>query len=70
MSGFFTRVSIIGDRTNGTHVYIDGAELKGCVEAKLELEVDKLPMLTVKTIVDEFEVDLEDDGVVKDAEES
>lgn len=70
MSAFFNRLGIYGDNRNGTRVYLDGAELKGCVEAKLEIGENKTPMLTVKIALDCVDVDLLQDGVVKDAEES
>ena len=62
MSGFFNRLNIYGDIAHGTHVYLDGVEIKGCVEAKLELTVNAPPMLTVKVIVDNHDVDMLAEG--------
>ncbi len=69
MSAFFNRLGIYGDNRNGTRVYLDGAELKGCVEATLELAANQTPRLTVKIALDAVDVDLLQNGVVKDAEE-
>lgn len=58
MGVFFNRVLIKGDTKHGTHVYLDGEELKQCVSAKLELSADGFPMLTVSMVVDQVDVDL------------
>ena len=65
MSAFFNRVEIKGDMVHGTRVYIDGAELKGCTEAKLELSRETMPTLTVKILMDMVDVDLERGVIVR-----
>ena len=69
MSAFFNRVQITGDAVHGTRVYLDGMELKGCVEATLELAALSVPTLTVKMAMDVVDVDLSERGVVQNVDE-
>lgn len=69
MSAFFNRVQIIGDIRHGTRIYLDGMELKGCTDAKLELSVNDVPMLSVKMRLDKFDVDLSQFGQVRNVGE-
>ena len=69
MSAFFNRVMIKGDIAHGTRVYLDGMELKGCKEATLELTPHTLPTLTVKMLMDAVDVDLSQNGIVRNADE-
>lgn len=58
MSAFYKRLAIKEDAIHGSHIYLDGEEVKGCIAAKLELSRHTIPLLTLTVILDAVDIDI------------